>query len=152
SAAHTGPPSTNPAPDTTTRPPLQRVSSQSPVRPPNRAPRAPPANPQNPNCRPTVATDRPCVRCMKLGAQAIRPFTANVTSAPPTNIQMSVGVRSTVLAAWRNSPYAVAATSPASVVPRSATGTSRTTVQMIPALTHTPNTAASMPSGSFLKS
>src|SRR5256886_3324799 len=59
SAAQTGPPSTNPAPDTTTRPPLHRVSSQSPVRPPNNAPSAPPASPHTPKCRPTAATGRP---------------------------------------------------------------------------------------------
>ena len=32
---------------------------------------------------------------MKLGAHAMRPLTANVTSAPPRNIQIRVGVRST---------------------------------------------------------
>src|SRR5205807_2493188 len=82
------PPRANPAPDTTTRPPLQRASSQSLVRPPNNAPSAPPASPHTPNCRPMVATDSPCVRSRNLGAQAMSPFTANVTSAPPTNIQI----------------------------------------------------------------
>ena len=77
----------------------------------------------------------------------MRPFTAKVTSAPPRNIQISVGVRSTIADAWRNSPNAVAATSPASVVPRTATGTSRTTVQMIPALTQAANAAVSSPGG-----
>src|SRR5438094_7806933 len=72
---------------------------------------------------------------MKLEAHAMGSFTANVTSAPPRNIQVSVGVRSTVAAAWRNSPNAVAATSVASVVRRTAAGTRRTTVQTIPALT-----------------
>src|SRR2546427_753511 len=148
SAAQTGPPSPNPAPDPTTRPPLHRVSSQSPVRPPNNAPSAPPASPQTPNCRPTAATGRPWVRSKKLGAQAIRPFTAKVTSAPPTNIQISVGVRSTVPAAWRKSPNAVAATSVASVVPRTATGTSRNTVHTMPMLTQAEKTAVSRPRGS----
>src|SRR5438552_10520960 len=146
-AAQTGPPSTNPAPDTTTRPPLHRVSSQSPVRPPNNAPSAPPASPHTPKCRPTAATGRPWVRSRKLGAQAIRPFTAKVTSAPPTNIQISVGVRSTVPAAWRKSPKAVAATSVASFVPRTATGTSRNTVHTMPMLTQAANTAVSRPRG-----
>src|SRR6266699_1455668 len=91
---------------------------------------------------------RPWVRSKKLGAQAIRPVTAKVTSAPPTNIQISVGVRSTVPAAWRKSPKAVAATSVASLVPRTATGTSRSTVHTMPMLTHAANTAVSRPRGS----
>src|SRR5581483_749356 len=147
SAAHTGPPSTNPAPDTTTRPPLQRASSQSPTRPPNSPPSAAPANPHRPTWRPTAATDSPCVRSRKLGAQAIRPFTANVTNAPPTNIQISVGVRSTVAAACTKSPSAVAATSPASVVARAARGITRITVHTTPTLTLAANTAVSRPGG-----
>src|SRR3989475_878008 len=62
---------------------------------------------------------------MKLGAHAISPFTANVTREPPTNIQIRVGVRSTVAAAWRKSSNAVAATTVASVVRRMAMGTNR---------------------------
>src|SRR2546423_5498414 len=146
-AAHTGPPSTNPAPDTTTRPPLHRVSSQSPVRPPNNAPSAPPASPQTPNCRPTAATGRPWVRSKKLGAQAIRPFTAKGTSAPPPNNQISVGGRSTGPAAWRKTPDAVAATSVASVVPRTATGTSPNNGHTMPMLTQAEKTAESGPRG-----
>src|SRR5207302_1708749 len=111
------------------------------------APSAPPSRPHTPNCRPMVATDSPCVRSRKLGAHAISPFTAEVTSAPPTNIQMSVGVRRTVPEAWRKSPNAVAATSLASLVPRTATGTSRTTVQTTPTLTHAANTAVSIAGG-----
>ncbi len=84
---------------------------------------------------------------MKLGAHAIKPFTANVTSAPPRNIQIRVGVRSTVAAAWRNSPNAVAATSVASVVRRTAAGMSRTTVHTIPALTNAANTAVGTAAG-----
>ena len=56
-------------------------------------------------------------------------------------------MRSTIADAWRNSPKAVTATSPASVVPRTATGTRRTTVQMIPALTQAANAAVSRPGG-----
>ena len=84
---------------------------------------------------------------MKLGAHAISPFTANVTRAPPTNIQMRVGVRSTVAAAWRKSSKAVAATTVASVVRRIAIGTNRITVHTTPTVTNPPNTAASTPEG-----
>src|SRR2546425_1393525 len=146
-AAHTGPPSTNPAPETTTRPPGQRPSSQSPTRPPNSPPSAPPASPQIPNSRPTRPTENPCTRSMKLGAHAISPFTANVTREPPTNIQIRVGVRSTVAAAWRKSSNAVAATTVASVVRRMAMGTNRITVHTTPTVTKPPNTAVSTPDG-----
>ena len=140
---HTGPPRTKPAPDTSTRPPLQRSSSRSPTLPPNSAPSAPPASPQTPNARPTAATDSPCVRSMKLGAQAMSPLTANVTSAPPRKSQTRVGVRSTVAAAWTKSSNAVVATSDASEVRRTAMGTRRITVHTIPTLTATANTAVS---------
>src|SRR5438128_9661801 len=143
SPTHTGPPSTKPAPETSTRPPLQCSSSQSPTFPPNSAPSVPPARPQIPNARPTATTGSPWVRSRKLGAHAMRPFTAKVTSAPPRKIQTSVGVRSTVAAAWTKSSNAVAATSLASVVRRTAIGTRRITVHTIPVLTATANTAVS---------
>jgi hypothetical protein len=84
---------------------------------------------------------------MKLGAQAIRPLAANVMRAPPTNTQMSVGVRSTNTDASRKSSNAVVATSPASAVRFIATGTSRQTVHANPIVANTPNTAASISEG-----
>jgi len=84
---------------------------------------------------------------MNAAAQAMSPLAANVTIAPPRKIQISVGVRSTSAAACWNSSRAPAATSPASVVRRTAAGTRRHTVQATPALMHTPNTAASTSAG-----
>jgi hypothetical protein len=71
------------------------------------------------------------------------PFTAKVTIAPPTKIQISVGVRSTMVVASRNSSNAVAATRDALAVRASATGTRRATVHAMPTLTNAANTAAS---------
>ena len=78
---------------------------------------------------------------MNAAAHAISPFTANVTIAPPRNTQISVGVRSTRIAASWKSSNAPAATAPASVVRRTASGTRRHTVHAIPVLIATPNTA-----------
>ena len=78
---------------------------------------------------------------MKAAAHATSPLTANVTIAPPRNIQINVGVRSTSTAASWKSSNAPAARAPAAVVRRTASGTSRQTVQAMPMLMPTPNTA-----------
>src|SRR4029077_12939364 len=136
-----GPPTMKPTPDVITRPPAHRSCSQSADFPPTSTPSTAPASAQGPYRALNVGTDRPCTRSMNVAAQALRPFTANVTNAPPRNTQMSVGVRRTTVAASRNSSNADAATSPAAAVRRTATGTRRATVQTNPAATNTPNTA-----------
>src|SRR6185437_14902911 len=116
SQATRGPPRMNPAPEATTRPPGHRICNQSPILPPARTPEMPPASAHTPNRALKSGTDMLCTRAMKVAAHAINPFTANVTIAPPTNTQIKVGVRSTTVAASRNSSNADAATSPAPAV------------------------------------